>query len=94
MQLLESGYFNPYEPGIFDDIIGSLKDPRDPWLTLADFRSYVDAQYRASVTWHDQEQWTRMSILNTASSGFFSTDRTMLEYNQEIWKLQPVEIPD
>ncbi|MFZ5589654.1 MAG: glycogen/starch/alpha-glucan phosphorylase, partial [Pseudomonadota bacterium] len=58
------------------------------WMVLADFRSYVDAQERVAHAWQDQERWTRMSILNTASSGFFSTDRTMREYNAEIWKLK------
>jgi starch phosphorylase len=58
-------------------------------MTLADFRSYIDAQHRVSVAWHDQTNWTRLSILNTASSGFFSTDRTMQEYNRDIWKLKP-----
>ncbi len=88
IDLLASGHFNPCEPGIFDMILGALMNPHDPWMTLADFRSYVDAQERVSQAWQDQDSWTRMSILNTASSGFFSTDRTMREYNAEIWKLK------
>ena len=86
---LRSGHFNPCEPGIFDMVLDGLLSPHDPWMTLADFRSYVDAQERVSQAWQDQTHWTRMSILNTASSGFFSTDRTMLEYNRDIWKLVP-----
>ncbi len=89
MFLLESGHFNLFEPNIFNDIIASLKSPHDPWLTLADFRSYVDAQDEVACAYRDRERWLRMSILNTASSGFFSTDRTMREYNEEIWKLKP-----
>jgi len=89
MFLLESGHFNLFEPNIFNDIIGSLKSPHDPWLTLADFRSYVDAQNEVGRAYRDRERWLRMSILNTACSGFFSTDRTMREYNEEIWKLNP-----
>ena len=88
MQLLSCGHFNSVEPGIFDTIIHSLLSSEDPWMTLADFRSYVDAQEQVSLAWQDPERWTRMSILNTASSGFFSTDRTMLEYNRDIWKLK------
>ncbi len=88
IDLLASGHFNTFEPGIFDVILGALLSPHDPWMTLADFRSYVDAQHRVSVAWQDQANWTRLSILNTASSGFFSTDRTMQEYNREIWKLK------
>ena len=87
--LLESGHFNLFEPNIFNDIIASLKSPHDPWLTLADFRSYVDAQEEASAAYRDREKWLHMSIINTASSGFFSTDRTMQEYNTDIWKLKP-----
>jgi len=89
MFLLESGHFNLFEPGIFNDIIDSLKSPHDPWLTLADFRSYVDAHEEAAAAYRDRDRWVRMSILNTAYSGFFSTDRTMQEYNNEIWKLIP-----
>jgi len=89
MDLLAAGHFNTFEPGIFDIILGSLLSPHDPWMTLADFRSYVDAQHRVAIAWQDQANWTRLSILNTASSGFFSTDRTMQEYNRDIWKLNP-----
>ncbi|OOY52793.1 glycogen phosphorylase [Solemya velum gill symbiont] len=92
MNLLESGYFNLQEPGIFNDIINSLKSPHDPWMTLADFRSYIDAQHAVEQAWRDQEEWTKMSILNTASSGFFSTDRTMLQYNEDIWKLKQIPV--
>jgi starch phosphorylase len=87
IDLLASGHFNPCEPGIFDMILGAIMSPHDPWMTLADFRSYVDAQKQVAQAWQDEAGWTRMSILNTASSGFFSTDRTMLEYNRDIWKL-------
>jgi starch phosphorylase len=84
---LASGHFNPCEPGIFDMILGAIMSPHDPWMTLADFPSYVEAQEQVAQAWQDQAGWTRMSILNTASSGFFSTDRTMFEYNRDIWKL-------
>jgi starch phosphorylase len=89
IELIASGHFNPCEPGIFDMILGAIMSPHDPWMTLADFRSYVDAQHLVSLAWQDKENWTRMSILNTAASGFFSTDRTMAEYNRDIWKLSP-----
>ncbi|MGE5319912.1 MAG: glycogen/starch/alpha-glucan phosphorylase [Hyphomicrobiaceae bacterium] len=87
IDLLISGHFNPCEPGIFDMIIGAIMSPNDPWMVLADFRAYVDAQERVAQAWRDEARWTRMSIVNTASSGFFSTDRTMREYNDDIWKL-------
>ena len=92
MNLLECGHFNQFEPGIFDPIINSLKSPHDPWMTIADFRSYIDAQRRVEEVYRDKERWTRMSIINCASSGKFSTDRTINDYNREIWKLKPVPI--
>ncbi len=91
MQLLESGHFNRFEPGIFDPIIDSIRTPHDPWLVAADFTSFVTAQEEAAAAYRDSERWTRMSILNTAGSGRFSTDRTMLDYNRDIWKLQQVK---
>lgn len=93
MHLLESGYFNQFEPGIFDDLINSIKSPHDPWMTIADFRSFIDAQKRVEDAYRDKDHWTKMSILNCANSGKFSTDRTISEYNRDIWKLelQPVK---
>jgi starch phosphorylase len=88
MRLLESGHFNQFDPGIFDPVIGAVRNPHDPWLVAADFRSYIDAQQQAAAAFRDQEGWERMSILNTAASGKFSTDRTMQEYNREIWKME------
>ena len=92
MQLLGSGHFNQFEPYIFDPIIRSLTSHGDCWMTTADFRSYIDAQQRAADAFRNQEQWTRMSILNTAASGKFSSDRTIREYNEDIWKLKPVMV--
>jgi starch phosphorylase len=90
IDLLRSGHFNRREPGIFDPILESITSPQDPWMVLADFRSYVDAQRRAAQAYRDPERWARMSILNTAMSGRFSADRTIAEYNEEIWRLRPV----
>ncbi|NOY67306.1 MAG: glycogen/starch/alpha-glucan phosphorylase, partial [Gammaproteobacteria bacterium] len=87
MHLLQCGHFNSFEQGIFDELIASLVNKNDPWLTLADFRSYIDAQEKVSLAYQDRESWTKMSIMNTACSGHFSTDRTMQEYNADIWKL-------
>ena len=91
IDLLESGHFNQLESGIFDDILNSIKSSNDPWMTIADFRSYIDAQERVSEAYRDKEQWTKMSILNTAASGKFSTDRTISEYASDIWSLTPVD---
>lgn len=88
MHLLQCGHFNSFEYGIFDDIIMSLLSPEDPWLTLADFRSYIDTQNVVAKIYRDRDSWLKMSIMNTACSGFFSTDRTMQEYDRDIWKLK------
>ncbi len=90
MHYLEISHFNKFEPGIFDPIIMSIRNPHDPWMTAADFAGYVKAQRDAAAAYLDQEAWTKMSILNTAASGKFSTDRTISEYNRDIWKLQQV----
>jgi starch phosphorylase len=90
MKLLESGHFNALEPGLFEPVIAAIRSPHDPWLVAADFASFVDAQERAATAYRDPAGWTWMSILNTAAAGKFSTDRTMEEYNAEIWKLKPV----
>ncbi len=90
--LLENGHFSQFEPGIFEPLLQALRSRDDPWMVAADFRAYVDAQQRAAEAWHDQSRWTRMSILNTACSGRFSTDRTMRDYNRDIWKLQPIPV--
>jgi glycogen phosphorylase len=90
MQLLRSGHFNMFEPGIFDPVINAVTSPHDPWLVAADFRSFIIAQQQVAEAYRDRERWTRMSIINTACSGKFSTDRTIQEYNRDIWHLEPV----
>ena len=90
MHLLQCNHFNLFEPGVFDPIINGILSPHDPWMTAADFRSYVDAQNRVSAAYLDQDDWVRMSILNAAASGKFSSDRTIEDYNREIWNLQKI----
>ncbi len=91
MNLLTSGHFNLFEPGIFDPVIHSVYNPHDPWLTAADFRSFVNAQRNVDQAYQDKDNWTRMSIINTATSGKFSSDRTISDYNNEIWSLSSVK---
>ncbi len=90
MELLEGGQFNAAEPGIFDILISGLRSSHDQWLSIADFRSFLDAQRLVNVAYQDQEAWNRMSIINTASSGWFSSDRTIEQYAKEIWNVKPV----
>jgi glycogen phosphorylase len=87
------------EPDLFEPIMQAISSPHDPWLTAADFASYVAAQQRVAKAYRDVDGWVRMSILNSASSGRFSTDRTIAEYNDEIWRLPaipayPVKLPE
>ena len=89
MDLLRSGHFNLFEAGLFDTVINAICSPHDPWMVAADFRSFADAQQLVANAYRDRERWTRMSIMNTARSGKFSTDRTIQEYNREIWQLVP-----
>ncbi len=90
IDLIRSGHFSLNEPGLFNGLIDSILSPHDPWMVLADFRSYVEAQHQVAVAWQDTERWTQMSIRNTACSGFFSSDRTIQDYNRDIWKLVPM----
>ena len=92
MQLLESGHFNQAQPDVFNAVIHALRNPADAWMTTADFRSFVDAQGLAGDAFKDVPRWTRMSILNTAACGRFSTDRTIRDYNREIWRLKPIQL--
>lgn len=91
MEMVEGGTFNQHEPGIFDILIGGLRNPGDQWLTLADFRSFIDAQQRVNDAYQDQEAWTRMSIINSSTSGHFSSDRTISQYASEIWNVGPIQ---
>lgn len=92
MQLLGSGHFSRSEVGIFDPIVAAIATSNDPWMLAADFRSFIEVQRRVAEAYRDRERWTRMSILNTAMSGKFSSDRTIAEYNDGIWHLKPVAV--
>ena len=85
MQLLESGHFNLFEPGIFDPLWAAIRSRTDPWFVAGDFRSYIDAQQRVNDAYADTPHWAKMSVLNTACSGHFSSDRTIAQYRDEIW---------
>jgi starch phosphorylase len=87
LELIESGHFNLFEPGIFQPILDAIRSPTDPWLTAYDFASYIEAQQQVDIAYKDQARWTSMSILNTAASGPFSSDRTIREYSEQIWNL-------
>jgi starch phosphorylase len=78
------GHFSAGEPGLFQPLVDSLLN-WDEYMLMADYRAYVDCQDRVSRAYADQEQWTRMSVLNVARIGYFSSDRTIREYCRDIW---------
>jgi glycogen phosphorylase len=91
IDLIRSGFFSRGDPGLFRPLIDGLLY-QDPYLLLADFQSYIDCQRKVSEAYGDIDRWTRMSILNTARSGKFSSDRTIREYCSDIWRAQSVPI--
>jgi starch phosphorylase len=91
IDLIRSGFFSRGDTDLFRPLIDGLLH-QDPYLLLADFQSYVECQAEVSETYDDTERWTRMSILNAARSGKFSSDRTIREYCADIWGVKPVPI--
>jgi starch phosphorylase len=91
IDLIRSGFFSRGDSEIFRPLIDNLIW-HDPFLVLADFQSYVDCQAQVDAAYQDPDHWTRMSILNMARSGLFSSDRSIQEYADDIWKVRPVEI--
>ena len=93
LDLIAQGGFTGGDSGVFAPLISNLTD-HDYFLTLADYADYISCQEDVSATWRDVPTWTRMSILNTARSGKFSSDRSIAEYCDEIWNVTPVTIRD
>ncbi|MGB6309099.1 MAG: glycogen/starch/alpha-glucan phosphorylase [Steroidobacteraceae bacterium] len=91
IDLIRSGFFTRGDAELFRPLIDGLLR-QDPYLVLADFQSYVQCQDKVAEAFGDSEHWTRMSILNTARSGKFSSDRTIREYCSDIWRVNPVPI--
>ena len=88
---LADGTFSRGDASLFRPIVDSLLGD-DPWLVAADFRSYLECQGEVDRAYLDTERWTRMSILNTARMGFFSSDRSIADYCRDVWRVQPVPI--
>ena len=91
LDAVASGVFSPGEPGLFRPIVDSLLNGGDPYLVLADFAAYCAVQEEVDAAYRDPERWTRMAILNVARSGKFSSDRTIREYADEIWKVRSIK---
>jgi len=91
IDLIRSGFFSRGDTELFRPLIDGLMH-YDPYMLFADFQSYIAAQAEVSEAYADGERWTRMSILNTARSGKFSSDRTVREYCADIWRAKSVPI--
>jgi starch phosphorylase len=88
---IASGVFSHGDKELFKPIVDNLLYS-DPYLLLADYQSYVECQDRVAAAYRDQEKWTKMSILNAARMGMFSSDRSIREYCKEIWQVEPVPV--
>ena len=91
LDMIKANVFSLLEPGLFEPILRSLLDYNDYYLLLADLRSYSEAQDRVDAAYRDAKKWNRMSLVNVARSGFFSSDRSVMEYARDIWHISPVK---
>jgi starch phosphorylase len=88
--MIAGGYFAPHEPGLFRPIVDSLTTGGDFFMVLADFASYMAAQDRVDALYRQPAEWGRRAILNVARMGWFSIDRTVDEYADKIWNVEPI----
>jgi starch phosphorylase len=91
IDLIASGYFSKGDVDLFKPLVDSLIH-HDAYLVLADYQSYLECQQRVSQAYLDKEQWNRMSVLNVARMGKFSSDRSIREYCEDIWRVKPVPV--
>lgn len=90
IDMIGNGYFSKFQPDLFKPIVDSLLVHGDKYFVMADFNPLVKCQQKVSETYKNPNDWTRMSILNTANMGRFSSDKTIIEYAEEIWNVKPV----
>ncbi|MCG6923544.1 MAG: glycogen/starch/alpha-glucan phosphorylase [Acidobacteria bacterium] len=93
LDALAAGEFSGGDREVFRPLVDNLLHD-DPFLVLADYRAYVDAQAEVETAWRDEERWTRASILNAARSGRFSSDRSIYEYCRDIWHVEPLPLAE
>ena len=92
IDVLGSGKFSNGDTSLFRPILDTLLYRDDPYMLMADYQSYIECQEKVSQAFLDKDHWTRMSILNTARMGYFSSDRSIIEYSKEIWHTKPVKV--
>ena len=93
LDMISSDYFSRYEPGIFAPLRDTLLTNGDFYMHLADLKSYLDADKRLCDLYANPDAWARKAIWNVASSGKFSSDRSISEYTSDIWKVAPCPVP-
>ena len=93
LDLISSNYFSRQEPGIFRPIYDALLTNGDHYMHLADLKSYLETDQRLLDLYSRPDEWVRKTILNVASSGKFSSDRSIGEYASEIWEVKPCPVP-
>jgi len=91
IDMIRNNVFSLLSPGLFDDIVRSLLDYNDHYMLFADFRSYCEAQDKVDAAYRDKKRWNKMSLINIARSGRFSSDRAVAEYARDIWRVNPVD---
>ncbi|MEM0672757.1 glycogen phosphorylase [Dickeya oryzae] len=89
---IATGVFSPDEPRRYADLFDSLVNFGDHYQLLADYRSYVDCQDQVDEVYCDEDEWTRRTLHNIANMGYFSSDRTIQEYADEIWHIKPIRL--
>lgn len=89
---LATGTFSPTEPGRYRDLVDSLLNFGDHYQVLADYRSYIDCQDRVDEVYNNSEDWTMRTLNNITNMGYFSSDRTIQEYADDIWHIKPVKL--
>ena len=91
LRLIEIGHFSNGDKELFKPLLNSLTG-HDPFFVMADFDDYLSKQDEVSNYWSDKKLWNRMALLNTARSGYFSSDRSIREYCDLIWKVSPMPV--
>ena len=89
---LDSDYFTPGRPGALSSLKNSMLSGGDPYMVLADFESYSEANKALDEAYRDKARWAKMAILNTAKMGKFTSDRSIADYVDKIWKLTPCDV--
>ena len=90
LELIDSGHFTPGNLADGKPVVDRLLSEGEPFLVLADYAAYVEAQDQVDALFRQRDEWTRKAVINTLSMGRFSSDRSIREYAERIWRIKPV----